>query len=59
VGGHTVGGAVALGYAAGEGRADARYVQAGRYEITVSVQRYPAAAHLRAAYDPGRQRVLS
>jgi hypothetical protein len=58
VGGHTVGGAAALGYVTGEGSVDAQYRHAGRYEINISGQRY-TAAHLRATNDPSRQGVLS
>ncbi len=57
--GHTVGAAVALGYVAGVGRVDAEFVRSGRYEINVSGERHAAAAHLGAAHDPGRQRILS
>jgi glycine cleavage system aminomethyltransferase T/glycine/D-amino acid oxidase-like deaminating enzyme len=57
--GHTVGGAVAQGYVADEGGVDEAFVRTGRYELEVSGQRYPAAAHLRAAYDPSRKRILT
>jgi 4-methylaminobutanoate oxidase (formaldehyde-forming) len=57
--GHTVEGGVALGYVADAGGVDAAFVRVGRYEIDVAGRRYPAAAHLRAAYDPGRQRIVS
>jgi 4-methylaminobutanoate oxidase (formaldehyde-forming) len=57
--GHTLGGAVALGYVADAGPVDAAFIRSGRYEINVSGKLIPAAAHLRPAYDPARQRILS
>jgi 4-methylaminobutanoate oxidase (formaldehyde-forming) len=56
--GHTLGGAVALGYVANEGGVDAAFVRSGGYEINVSGERFPAAAHLRTPYDPERKRIL-
>lgn len=57
--GHTVGAGVALGYVTDDGRGGRRVVESGRYEVNVSGDLVPAAVHPRAAYDPGRQRVLS
>jgi sarcosine dehydrogenase len=57
--GHTLGGAVALGYVRNEGGVDAAFIQSGRYEINIAGQRYAAAAHLRVPYDPGRKRILA
>jgi hypothetical protein len=38
---------------------DAAFVQGGRYEINVNGVRQPARVHLRAPYDPDRQRILA
>lgn len=56
--GHTVGGAIAMGYVNCADGVTADYIKAGRYEININGRRYPAAAHLRAPYDPERKRVL-
>ena len=56
--GHTLGAAVALGYATSEaGTLDAAWVRAGEWEIEVSGKRHPATASLRPGYDPKSQRV--
>jgi glycine cleavage system aminomethyltransferase T len=58
--GHTVGGAVALGYVSKEaGAADAAYVESGRYEIDVAGERLAARASLEPPYDPASSRVRS
>jgi len=57
--GHTVGGAIAMGYVNHAERVDAGFIQSGRYEINVNGTRYLAAAHLRAPYDPARRRILA
>jgi 4-methylaminobutanoate oxidase (formaldehyde-forming) len=56
--GHTLGGAVGLGYVENpKGKADAAYVLDGRYEIEVAGSRVPARVSLRSAYDPEGRRV--
>ena len=55
--GHTLGGAVGLGYVENAGGVDAAYVNAGRYEIEVAGERYPAKASLRPLYDPKSSRI--
>ena len=55
--GHTLGGAVGLGYVENESGVDADYVRAGRYEIEVAGVRYPAKASLRPLYDPTSGRI--
>ena len=55
--GHTLGGAVALGYVSGPAGASEAYVSCGRYEIQVSAERVPARAALRPLYDPTSSRV--
>ena len=55
--GHTLGGAVGLGYVENEAGVDADHVNAGRYEIEVAGVRYPARASLRPLYDPTSSRI--
>ena len=55
--GHTLGGAVGLGYVENADGVDADYVSAGRYEIEVAGVRYPAQASLRPLYDPQSCRI--
>jgi 4-methylaminobutanoate oxidase (formaldehyde-forming) len=57
--GHTVGGAVALGYVNHAEGVDSEFIQAGQFEINVSGERIPAKAFLRPPYDPGRKRILA
>src|SRR5205807_5705352 len=55
--GHTVGGIVALGYAATGGvRVDDAWL-AARFEIDIAGERVPARASLRAPYDPAGARL--
>jgi 4-methylaminobutanoate oxidase (formaldehyde-forming) len=50
--GHSVGGIVALGYAAtGGARVDAAWL-AARFEIDIAGERIPVRANLKAPYDP-------
>src|SRR5207247_2505428 len=57
--GHTVGGAIAMGYVNHAQGVDARFLTSGSYEISINGTRYPANLHLRAPYDPARTRILS
>jgi len=57
--GHTLGGAVGLGYVENEQGVTADFVNSGRYEIEVVGVRYPARASLRPMYDPEGERVRS
>lgn len=57
--GHTVGGAIAMGYVNDPGVVTAEFVQDGRYEINVNGARCVATAHLRAPYDPERKKILT
>jgi len=57
--GHTVGGAIAMGYVNHAAGATPEFIQSGRYEIVVANRRYSARAHLKAPYDPERKKVLS
>jgi glycine cleavage system aminomethyltransferase T len=54
--GHTLGGAVALGYVTHPDGVDAAFVNSGSYEIEVAGQRYPASASLKPMYDPKSER---
>ncbi len=56
--GATVGAAVAMGYVRADAPVDAAFIRAGRYEIVVDGERISAQAHLRAPYDPKRERIL-
>jgi len=56
--GHSVRGAVGLGYVKNQEGVNAEFLLSGRYEINVSGRRYPATPHLRAPYDPDRKRIL-
>ena len=49
--GHTLGGAIGLGYVAHDGGVDAAYIDQGTYEIEVAGTRVPARASLRPLYD--------
>jgi 4-methylaminobutanoate oxidase (formaldehyde-forming) len=55
--GHTVGGAVALGYVRRKEPITAYWVRAGRYTIDVAGTQYPAAASLSPPYDPAGSRI--
>lgn len=55
--GHTLGGAVALGYVENPEGVDADYVNSGSYEIEIAGVRYPATASLRPLYDPKSERI--
>jgi glycine cleavage system T protein len=55
--GHTLGGAVALGYVEHADGVDGDYVMSGTYEIEVAGIRYPAKVALQPLYDPRSQRV--
>ncbi len=57
--GHTVGGAVAMGYLNHSEVITDDFVKSGRYEINVSGQKYPAKPFLRPPYDPQRTRILA
>ena len=55
--GHTLGGAVGLGYARAVEGVSQEYLDAGTIEIQVGDQRIPARATLRAQYDPAGRRM--
>ena len=56
--GHTLGRAVAMGYAKrADGTADRAWIDAGRYAIEIAGERVPATLHHQAPYDPSGARV--
>jgi 4-methylaminobutanoate oxidase (formaldehyde-forming) len=57
--GHTVGGAVAMGYVNHSQAITADFITAGRYAINISGRNYSAKAFLRPPYDPDRKRILA
>ena len=54
--GHTLGGAVGLGYVEHRDGVDDEFVTAGNYTIEIAGQRYPATANLSPLYDPSSKR---
>jgi 4-methylaminobutanoate oxidase (formaldehyde-forming) len=56
--GHTVGGAVAMGYVRHRDVITPEWVGQGRYQIEVDGSLHPATVHLAAPYDPRRERIL-
>jgi len=56
--GHKVGGAVAMGYVNHSEPITEDFIKAGRYEIVIARNKYPAKAFLRSPYDPQRTRIL-
>ncbi len=57
--GHSVGGAVAMGYVTNAQAVDRDFILSGRYEIGIAGRHYPAKAWLRPPYDPHRKRILA
>jgi 4-methylaminobutanoate oxidase (formaldehyde-forming) len=57
--GHTLGGAIGLGYVQHEEGVTADFIKSGRFELEVVGRRYPAKASLRPMYDPKGLRVRS
>jgi len=55
--GHTLGGAVGLGYIEVEEEVSKEYIEAGNFEIDVAGERIPATASLTALYDPKAERM--
>ena len=56
--GHALGAAVGMGYVKCQDGVTPEFIQEGRYEIKVSGKRFPAAAHLKAPFDPERKKIL-
>jgi 4-methylaminobutanoate oxidase (formaldehyde-forming) len=55
--GHTLGGAVGLGYIEVEEEVTREYIDSGKFEIDVAGERIPATASLSAMYDPKAERM--
>ncbi len=55
--GHTLGGAVGLGYVYHDDGVDADYIDSGTFAIEVADRIVPARASLSAMYDPGAKRM--
>lgn len=55
--GHTLGGAVALGYVSCAAGATDEYILSGRYEIQLPGRRVPARVSLKPMYDPKNERI--
>src|SRR5207244_1339224 len=56
--GHTVGGAVALGYVRHSEPVTRDFVLAGKYEIDVAGRLCPARVSVTAYYDPKHERII-
>ena len=57
--GHSVGGAIAMGYVNHAAGATPEFIRAGHYEINLAGTRFAATAHLRPPYDPERKKILA
>jgi len=55
--GHTLGGAVGLAMISAEVPIDAKWIEAGRWEVEIANTRYPAIASLKPLYDAENKRV--
>ena len=55
--GHTLGGAIGLGYVEHSEGVSAEFVENGNFEIEIAGTRHPAAASLKPLYDPLSERV--
>lgn len=57
--GHTIGGAVALGYVKHDEAITDAFLQTGDYTVEVDGERIAAKVYLRSPYDPQRRRLLA
>jgi 4-methylaminobutanoate oxidase (formaldehyde-forming) len=57
--GHTLGRSVGMGYVTHPAGVDAAFVRAGRWELELALQRFPARAQLEPLFDPSSARVRS
>jgi glycine cleavage system T protein len=55
--GHALGRSVGLGYLEHGDGVDEKFVSAGKYEIEIAADRFPATASLRPLYDPKGERI--
>jgi 4-methylaminobutanoate oxidase (formaldehyde-forming) len=56
--GHSLGGAIGMGYINNPAEVTREAIHKARYEIAINGTRFPACLHLRAPYDPERRRIL-
>jgi 4-methylaminobutanoate oxidase (formaldehyde-forming) len=56
--GHTVGGAIGMGYVKNPTGTPSAWLESGRYEIVVNGVPVPARLHIRPPHDPDRTRIL-
>jgi glycine cleavage system T protein len=57
--GHTLGRSVGMGYVTHPDGVDAAFLRAGRWELEIALDRFPATASLEPPYDPSSTRVRS
>ncbi len=55
--GHTVGGAVGLMMVEAGEPIDAKYIEAGTWEVDIAARSYPAIASIKPLYDPANEKV--
>jgi 4-methylaminobutanoate oxidase (formaldehyde-forming) len=55
--GHTLGRSVGMGYVTHPDGVDAAFLRAGRWELEIALDRFPATASLEPPYDPSSTRV--
>ena len=55
--GHTLGRSVGMGYVTHSDGVDATFLRAGRWELEIAIERFPATAQLEPPYDPKSARV--
>jgi 4-methylaminobutanoate oxidase (formaldehyde-forming) len=55
--GHTLGGAVGLAMISADVAIDAKWIEAGRWEVQIANDKFPAVASLKPLYDPENKRV--
>jgi 4-methylaminobutanoate oxidase (formaldehyde-forming) len=55
--GHTLGGAVGLGYVSSEPGASDEAALSGQFEVEVACERFPAEVSLRPLYDPDNAQI--
>ena len=55
--GHTLGGAVGLAMIAADEPIDAKWIDAGRWEVDIAGTLYPAIASLKPLYDPDNKKI--
>jgi 4-methylaminobutanoate oxidase (formaldehyde-forming) len=56
--GHTIGRSIGLGYIEAK-NITVDYIKSGKYELELSMKRYPASVSLKPPYDPKSEKVKS